>query len=159
MSPFEYSITNSEKEIYDLVQQNHTRVQNWDMLIQGTQDYYGRHPWPIFIRYQEGNPWSFVQGDALMQSYIEQFFLVEQDDPKFLELSALIKARAKGGVYAFCPNTQCRFCNEQRASVRTTGYWDAACFGKLRLLISIGQLGEISLILRASNSILPKRLP
>ena len=40
-----------------------------------------------------------MQGDALMQSYIEQFFLVEQDDPKFLELSALIKARAKEEAY------------------------------------------------------------
>ncbi|MDD2383853.1 MAG: ABC transporter substrate-binding protein [Sulfurospirillaceae bacterium] len=94
-----YQITSSEKEIYNLVQKNHKITQSWDMLIQGTQDYYGRHPWPIFIRYQEHNPWSFVHGDVVMKKLIEQFFLVEQNDPQFAILCDKIKARAKEEAY------------------------------------------------------------
>jgi len=95
----QYHVTTSEKEIYMLAQKNHHHIQEWDMLIQGTQDYYGRHPWPIFIRYQENNPWSFVQGDSVMKKLINQFFLVEQDDPKFKELCDKIKERAKEEAY------------------------------------------------------------
>ena len=96
---FRYQVTSSEKEIYNLVQKNHKTVQSWDMLIQGTQDYYGRHPWPIFIRYQENNPWSFVQNDSVMQKLIQAFFLVEQEEPKFMELCNKIKERAKEEAY------------------------------------------------------------
>lgn len=94
-----YTITTSEREIYQMVQKNHKNVQAWDMLIQGTQDYYGRHPWPIFIRYQEHNPWSFVHGDALMQTLIHEFFRVDQDDPRFQQLCEKIQKRAKEEAY------------------------------------------------------------
>ncbi|MDD3343453.1 MAG: ABC transporter substrate-binding protein [Sulfurospirillaceae bacterium] len=73
----QYQVTTSEKEIYNLVQKNHHSMQSWDILIQGTQDYYGRHPWPIFIRYQKGNPWSFVQSDPKMETLINAFFRVD----------------------------------------------------------------------------------
>ncbi len=96
---FHYQVTSSEKEIYNLVQKNHKTIQSWDVLIQGTQDYYGRHPWPIFIRYQEHNPWSFVHGDSVMENLIQQFFLVEQDDPTFISLCDKIKKRAKEEAY------------------------------------------------------------
>ncbi|ARU47631.1 ABC transporter substrate-binding protein [Sulfurospirillum diekertiae] len=94
-----YTITTSEKEIYDLMQKNHKHVQSWDILIQNTQDWYGRHPWPVFIRYQEGNPWSFVHHDALMKSYIEEFFTLEQDDPRFKIVCKKIQDRAKEEAY------------------------------------------------------------
>ena len=157
---FEYSITNSEKEIYDLVQQNHTRVQNWDMLIQGTQDYYGRHPWPIFIRYQEGNPWSFVQGDVLMQSYIEQFFLVEQDDPKFLELSALIKARAKEEAYMlFVPTPNAVFAMNKELVFEPLGI-GMQPFWKAKITDQHWSIrGEKPYPKELQIPILPKRLP
>ncbi len=94
-----YYVTTSEKEIYDLVQQNHKVVQSWDMIIQGTQDWYGKHPWPIFIRYHEGNPWSFVKDDARMRLLIEQFFMLEQEDEAFKEVSEKIIKRAKEEAY------------------------------------------------------------
>lgn len=94
-----YTITSSEKEIYDLTQKNHTIIQPWDMLIQGTQDYYGRHPWPVFIRYQENNPWSFVHGDTTMKAYIETFFTLEQESPEFSILCNKILKRAKEEAY------------------------------------------------------------
>lgn len=94
-----YTITTSEKEIYNLTQKNHEHIQPWDILIQNTQDWYGRHPWPVFIRYQENNPWSFVRHDALMKESIEQFFTLDQDDPLFQTLTQRIQDRAKEEAY------------------------------------------------------------
>ncbi|MCR1810980.1 ABC transporter substrate-binding protein [Sulfurospirillum sp. hDNRA2] len=94
-----YRITTSEKEIYDLAQKNHRDTQEWDILIQNTQDWYGRHPWPVFIRYQENNPWSFVRHDALMKSSIETFFGLEQDDALFYTLTQKIQDRAREEAY------------------------------------------------------------
>ena len=96
---FDYMITTSEKEIYDLTQKNHDHIQSWDILIQNTQDWYGKHPWPIFIRYQENNPWSFVRHDALMKGYIEQFFGIDQEDTLFKTLTQKIEDRAKEEAY------------------------------------------------------------
>ncbi|CAE10496.1 PUTATIVE PERIPLASMIC BINDING PROTEIN [Wolinella succinogenes] len=95
----EFLLTTSEKEIYDLAQKNHQQTQEWDMLIQGTQDWYGRHPWPIFIRYQEGNPWSFVTGDIKMREAINQLFRHEQGTPEFEALCQTIIQRAKEKAY------------------------------------------------------------
>jgi len=94
-----YKTTTSEKEIYNVMQKNHTQVQSWDMLVQGTQDYYGRHPWPIFIRYHENNPWSFVKGDTLMRQCIEAFFEAEQGSEAFISLYERIQKRAKEEAY------------------------------------------------------------
>lgn len=94
-----YTITTSEKEIYNLTQKNHKSIQDWDILIQNTQDWYGRHPWPVFIRYQEDNPWSFVHHDAVMESYIHQFFRIEQEEPLFQTLTHQIQNRAKKEAY------------------------------------------------------------
>jgi peptide/nickel transport system substrate-binding protein len=59
----------------------------------------GRHPWLTFFNYQEGNPWSFVRDDALMQSYISEFFGLEQNTPEFNTLCEKIRERAKKEAY------------------------------------------------------------
>lgn len=126
-----YTITHSEKEIFAMVQQNHTKVQDWDMLIQGTQDYYGRHPWPIFIRYQEHNPWSFVHDDTKMKNLIEKFFLLEQDDPKYKPLCKQIRQQAKDNAYMlFVPTPNVVFAMNKELIFKPLGigmqpFWNA----------------------------------
>ncbi|ATB68578.1 putative periplasmic binding protein [Sulfurospirillum diekertiae] len=94
-----YTITSDEKMVYDFLLSNNETVQDWDILSQNTIDWYGRHPWLIFFNYQEGNPWSFVRGDKIMQSYISDFFGLEQNTPEFNVLCEKIRQRAKEEAY------------------------------------------------------------
>ena len=94
-----YTTTSDEKMVYDLLLSNNDTVQDWDILSQNTVDWYGRHPWLTFFNYQEGNPWSFVRDDALMQSYISEFFGLEQNTPEFNTLCEKIRERAKKEAY------------------------------------------------------------
>lgn len=94
-----YTITPDEKMVYDFLLSNNENVQDWDILSQNTVDWYGKHPWLTFFNYQEGNPWSFVRDDAIMQSFISDFFGCEQNTPEFDTLSENIRKRAKEEAY------------------------------------------------------------
>lgn len=155
-----YQVTTSEKEIYNLVQKNHSHIQTWDMLIQGTQDYYGRHPWPIFIRYQENNPWSFVHGDSVMKGLIEQFFLVEQDDPKFIILCNKIKERAKEEAYMlFVPTPNVVFAMNKELVFEPLGI-GMQPFWKAKITSEHWSVrGDKPYPKELQTPILPKRLP
>lgn len=95
----DYSITTDEKKVYDFLLSNNQKVQDWDIISQNSIDWYGRHPWLTFFNYQEGNPWSFVRNDAIMESYIAQFFRLEQESETFNALCQKIRARAKEEAY------------------------------------------------------------
>lgn len=94
-----YTITTDEKKVYDLLLSNNQTIQDWDILSQNSIDWYGRHPWLTFFNYQEGNPWSFVRDDAVMQTYISQFFRLEQGSEAFNALCRKIRQRAKEEAY------------------------------------------------------------
>lgn len=94
-----YTISPDEKMVYDFLLSNNENVQDWDILSQNTVDWYGRHPWLTFFNYQEGNPWSFVRDDAIMQSFISDFFGLEQNTPAFNTLCEKIRERAKEEAY------------------------------------------------------------
>ncbi len=152
-----YTITSSEKEIYDLTQKNHTTIQPWDMLIQGTQDYYGRHPWPVFIRYQENNPWSFVHGDTIMQGYIQTFFTLEQESPEFSKLCDKILTRAKEEAYMlFVPTPNAVFAMNKELVFEPLGI-GMQPFWKAKITHQHWSVREETLYPKAL--ILPRRLP
>lgn len=94
-----YTITTDEKKVYDFLLSNNQKVQDWDIISQNSIDWYGRHPWLTFFNYQEGNPWSFVRNDDVMESYIAQFLRLEQGNDTFNALCEKIRARAKEEAY------------------------------------------------------------
>ncbi len=95
----QYTVTTDEKKVYDLLLSNNQTIQDWDILSQNSIDWYGRHPWLTFFNYQEGNPWSFVRNDSVMQSYISEFFRLEQGSAAFNALCQKIRQRAKEEAY------------------------------------------------------------
>ena len=95
----DYTITTDEKKVYDYLLSNNQKIQDWDIISQNSIDWYGRHPWLTFFNYQEGNPWSFVRDDAIMESYINQFFRLEQGSDAFNALCDKIRSRAKEEAY------------------------------------------------------------
>ena len=155
-----YQTTSSEKEIYALVQKNHQNIQSWDMFIQGTQDYYGRHPWPIFIRYQEKNPWSFVLGDSKMEALIKEIFLVEQENPRFIQLCDKIKNRAKEKAYMlFVPRPNVVFAMNKELVFEPLGI-GMQPFWKAKVTAEHWSIrGERAYPNELKIPILPKRLP
>ena len=157
---FHYTITTSEKEIYDLTQKNHKSIQEWDLLIQNTQDWYGRHPWPIFIRYQENNPWSFVHHDALMKDYIEAFFGLEQEDVLFQTLTQKIQDRACEEAYMlFVPIPNAVFAMNKELVFEPLGI-GMQPFWKAKITDQHWSVrGDKPYPLVLQNPLLPKRLP
>ena len=157
---FHYTITTSEKEIYDLTQKNHKSIQEWDLLIQNTQDWYGRHPWPVFIRYQENNPWSFVHHDALMKDYIEAFFGLEQEDVLFQTLSQKIQDRACEEAYMlFVPIPNAVFAMNKELVFEPLGI-GMQPFWKAKITDQHWSVrGDKPYPLVLQNPLLPKRLP
>lgn len=94
-----YKTTTDEKKIYDALLSNNQKVQDWDILSQKSIDWYGRHPWLVFFNYQEGNPWSFVKHDDVMQAYISRFFRLQQGTSEFKQLCQKIQNRAREEAY------------------------------------------------------------
>lgn len=96
----EYTLTTSERDIFRSIQNNHATPQAWDLLLHVTPDWYGSgHPWPVFSRYHEGNGFSFVHNDALMQTLIQQFFETDEESASFEILSEKIRLRAREEAY------------------------------------------------------------
>jgi len=155
-----YTITTSEKEIYNLTQKNHKSIQDWDILIQNTQDWYGRHPWPVFIRYQEDNPWSFVHHDAVMESYIHQFFRIEQEEPLFQTLTHQIQNRAKKEAYMlFVPTPNAVFAMNKELVFEPLGI-GMQPFWKAKITNQHWSIrGDTPYPVELQSPLLPKRLP
>lgn len=99
---FNYTITNSEKDIYNqlLNTNKNTNTKNWDLLVWGDDDWYYQNPWTVFFIYEGSSAWSTIGKDDLMQEYIEKYFVTKVESPQYEELTKNILYRAKNMAYS-----------------------------------------------------------
>ena len=98
---FNYTVTNSEKDIYKqlLSTNTHKNTQNWDLLVWGDDDWYYQNPWTVFFIYEEGGAWSTIGKDDLMQKYIKEYFISKVGTQEYEEVTKNILFRAKEMAY------------------------------------------------------------
>ena len=98
---FNYTVTNSEKDIYKqlLSTNTHKNTQNWDLLVWGDDDWYYQNPWTVFFIYEEGGAWSTIGKDDLMQKYIKEYFISKIGTQEYEEVTKNILFRAKEMAY------------------------------------------------------------
>lgn len=98
---FNYTITNSEKDIYkQLLSTNKNKnTQNWDLLVWGDDDWYYQNPWTVFFIYETSGAWSTIGKDDLMQEYINKYFISKEGTKEYEEASKDILFRAKDMAY------------------------------------------------------------
>ncbi len=80
---FEYSITTDEKDIYNALLNNRKSPKDWDLLVWGNDDWYGKHPWTVFFSYRTDSDWCAIDKDEVLQGYIEKLFASEEGGEKF----------------------------------------------------------------------------
>lgn len=93
----EYTITTSEKEIYQALLTNRKSPKQWDMLTWGNDDWYGNHPWNTFFTYRTTSEWSAIDKDEKLQSYIDAFF--SSDEQSFQRIVDKIVKRVYEKAY------------------------------------------------------------
>ena len=95
----EYTITPSEKEIYEQLLTNRQAPKEWDILTWGNDDWCSNHPWTAFFAYRTSDKWSAIEQDDTMQAYIEHFFDVEFQSKAFDAIVQKIVQRAYEEAY------------------------------------------------------------
>lgn len=98
---FNYTITNSEKDIYKQLLSTNTNknTQNWDLLIWGDDDWYYQNPWTVFFIYKADGAWATIGKDELMQGYIKEYFISKVGTSEYEEVTKNILFRAKDMAY------------------------------------------------------------
>lgn len=98
---FSYSITTSEKDIYNQLLSTNTNknTKKWDLLMWGDDDWYYQNPWTVFFIYEQGGAWSTIKEDKLMQKYIKEFFVSKVGSKKYEEVVKNILFRARNEAY------------------------------------------------------------
>jgi ABC-type transport system substrate-binding protein len=98
---FDYTITNSEKDIYKqhLSTNTNKNTQNWDILVWGDDDWYYQNPWTVFFIYETAGSWSTIGKDDLMQKYIKEYFVSKIGTSQYEEVTKNILFRAKEMAY------------------------------------------------------------
>lgn len=98
---FNYTITNSEKDIYKQLLSTNTNknTQDWDLLVWGDDDWYYQNPWSVFFIYELGGAWSTIGKDDLMQKYIKEYFISKVGSYEYEEITKNILHRAKEMSY------------------------------------------------------------
>lgn len=98
---FDYTITNSEKDIYKQLLSTNTNknTQNWDLLVWGDDDWYYQNPWTLFFIYETNGAWSTIGRDDLMQKYIKDYFVSKIGTLQYEENTRNILFRAKEMAY------------------------------------------------------------
>ena len=73
---FNYTITNSEKDIYkELLSTNQNKnTKKWDLLVWGDDDWYYQNPWTVFFIYETQGAWAQFKKDEKMQVFIKKLF-------------------------------------------------------------------------------------
>lgn len=98
---FEYTITNSEKDIYE--QLLNTRAsknsKQWDLLMWGNDDWYYQNPWTMFFIYENNSPWSTIKNDEVMGNYINTFFETKIGTKNYETIVEKILYRAREMAY------------------------------------------------------------
>ncbi len=97
----DYSITNSEKDIYNQLLTTHDskNSKNWDLLIWGDDDWYYANPWTVFFIYENGSAWSTIGKDNIMAEYIDKFFETKIDTKEYEAIVSKILYRARDKAY------------------------------------------------------------
>ncbi len=98
---FEYTVTNSEKDIYKqlLTTSSNKNTKEWDLLIWGDDDWYYQNPWTVFFIYEIGSAWSTIPKDEVMKAYIENYFVTNPETLEYKELVKNILHRARKKAY------------------------------------------------------------
>ena len=77
-----YTITSDEKIVLTQLLKNRENNYDWDLLIWGTDDWYG-HPWTgLFTLYTKAN-WSSVKKDDYLVKQYEELFKLDVNNSKF----------------------------------------------------------------------------
>lgn len=77
-----YTITSNEKFVLKRLLKNRENKYDWDLLIWGTDDWYG-HPWTgLFTLYTKAN-WSSVEKDDYLVNEYEKLFKLDINDKRF----------------------------------------------------------------------------
>ena len=98
---FNYTITNSEKDIYAQLLNTHNskNSKDWDLLIWGDDDWYYQNPWTVFFIYENNSPWSTIGNDLTMGRYIKQLFKTKINTPDYENIVQKILYRARNQAY------------------------------------------------------------
>lgn len=78
-----YTITTSEKDIYEQLLTNRENPKMWDLLTWGNDDWYGNHPWTTFFAYRTSSEWCAIKEDNKLQGFIEDFFTYSLETKAF----------------------------------------------------------------------------
>lgn len=78
-----YTVTTSEKDIYEQLLTNREDPKTWDLLTWGNDDWFGNHPWTTFFAYRTTSEWSSIDTDAVLQNEIEALFSHQEQSHDF----------------------------------------------------------------------------
>lgn len=94
-----FTITQSEKTIYENLLTNSIEPKDWDILTWGNDDWYGNHPWTVFFAYRPGSEWSMVAKDEKMTNLLETLLETPSSSPDYPKLIASIITYAQNEAY------------------------------------------------------------
>lgn len=94
-----FTITQSEKNIYENLLTNRDKPKDWDILTWGNDDWYGNHPWTVFFAYRPGSEWSMIQEDKKMSSLLENLFTAPPKSLEYDNIIASIISHAQNEAY------------------------------------------------------------
>ena len=96
-----YTITSSEKDIYEQLLNTRTskNTKKWDLLMWGNDDWYYQNPWTVFFIYENNSPWSTIDNDEVMNTFINRFFETKINSLEYEEIVEKILNRARNMAY------------------------------------------------------------
>lgn len=77
-----YDVTTDETYVLKKLLRNRKNKYNWDLLIWGNSDWYGR-PWTAFFNLYTKNQWSAINEDKLLDKKLKSLFTIDHNSPKF----------------------------------------------------------------------------
>ena len=85
-----FTITNSEKELFYQLLTNREQPHSWDLLSWADDSWESKNPWSVFFHYHTYRPWSAIDKDDLLQKYIEEYLQSPFNSPRFLSITKTI---------------------------------------------------------------------
>ena len=105
-----YTVTTSEKDIYEQLLTNREEPKAWDLLTWGNDDWFGNHPWTTFFAYRTTSEWSSIEKDDILQNEIEAFFSYPFQSSHFQQSVDKIVHHVYDNAYMlFCRCCCCRY--------------------------------------------------
>jgi len=85
-----FTITNSEKELFEQLLTNRKQPHEWDLLSWANDSWESNNPWSVFFHYHTYRPWSAIDEDTLLQEYMETYLQSPFNSPEFLDITKTI---------------------------------------------------------------------